>query len=61
MIEVTIENYNSKSIIKKYTDIWLITENPNPFISPNTLERLVQKKINVQVAFFYKNSKIWLI
>jgi hypothetical protein len=58
MIEVTIENYNSKSIIKKYTDIWLITENPNPFISPNTLERIVLKKISVQIAFFYKDSKI---
>ena len=58
MIEVTIESYNSKSIIKKYTDFWLITENPNPFISPNTLEIIVHEKINVQVAFFYIHNKL---
>lgn len=57
-ISVEIFKYNQASVYSMYKQIWSKSACPNPFVSPNTLERLVQKKINIHVAFFYKNSKI---
>jgi hypothetical protein len=57
-ISVEIFEFNQATVFSLYKEIWSKSVCPNPFVSPNTLERLAHKKINVHVAFFYQDAEI---
>jgi hypothetical protein len=57
-ISVEIFDFNQPSVYILYKKIWTKSNSPNPFISPNILYNL-NKKLDIQVAFFYRNTEIF--
>ncbi len=56
-ISIEIFDLNHPNALTSYKKIWSESSSPNPFISPNILERLVSKKESIHVAFFYHDTK----
>lgn len=56
-ISIEIFELNQPNILTSYKKIWSESGSPNPFISPNILERLGSKKESIHIAFVYNDTK----